>query len=790
MNTILDYEKNLKNNSFEDPNESNNYSKRRRESSQDIRKEFDTQNTENSKTNNKNEYFILQEEINKLKNLISDYKNKNEKLNRELKSFKNDNKKLYDQNKYQNYNFNSKLTIFERDLLYYKNLILKISYLLNSANIKNIVEQILEIASQVTELEYERLRLEKNHEKYENELKLFIEKDNNNLENSEIYTELKIKVSNAKNKLLELNRKIQDKKQNILLLENNFNKEREKEREKEKLKEIDLISKSRDKEKVENTKILKNNIFEKFDKIMLREKTENKKIDDVINNYYSKDIHKISKEVNLPDESSIVNLYKKENTEEDESNRQLKINQLEEDNTYSEEDMEYKNFNTNTNSNKNVNMENHNDDPLFYKIDNNTVNDFFNNNKATNVFKKNLIDSNKNSETNKNENMNLKIANKDSIINDNYKDYNKNLNFEYRLNSEIETYKNKNEVAFENDISNEKKNQGFLEEQEENQKIKIHPEYVYKEDLQHSEDIENNNYRELLNDRKKKKERNSNTKFDGISIDTEKINEKYDKLLNKNSDSNLQKNENLIEISNNLIEEKYKIQEDLKHFSDRKLEFRTEIPIRDKINSEIQNLKLPEKKINNQNLNFNYGLTNDEFDSQQNNLNKIFDIKDKLKSNINSTKDSIEENENKNKFNIEYKRNLNLNIERNKRDLKKINHPTLLSDDIDKFCKSPERITSRQIQTESSGSNNNIINKNNIKEIYSCSNNFTFNNNQETENSWEKKSEKTSIKCAEEVSSNLDLKEKDNSASENYLKNLNCANKKKGFGRRNFDIDI
>lgn len=659
-----------------------------------------TQGTmQDSKKMYQNANNILQEEITKLKLLNSEYKFKYEKLMKDLKSFRNDNKKLYDNNKFLKENFNNKLNLYEKEILFQKNLILKIANFIKNVYIKTYIEQILEANDFISGYELERLKLVKNLEKYEDELKAFIDKELKNVESSDNYSELKLKVSNAKNKLSEINRKIQDKKSEIIILESKINKEKDH-------IEISEDNNHRNYLNSLNKKDLMNTpIVEKFSKLhnenlLINKFNKPSPKDHIVKKFHSNE---------FAEENQISNA----NNYEYEIEKEKSLDQCE----FEEE--------------KDCQQDENDENINYLKMENNTVNEFFNNNKATNVFKKNYVDSNKhfeqeiiNKQDKEKEKEIIKLnsnSNKDNTENNSLD----NLNFDYKKSQIV----NEDIIRKETNDNSEKK-----EFEEEN--------YFYN--------------RNKANSKSKKKE--------GICIDTDKINEKYDKLLNKIS--NEAKKDIIKPETNSLLIDRnmeYKLKDYSKPFSNFKSEM-DEIINKDKAQkiNEIPKSLNSNKNINN--LNYNYDLDNDRLDNK-----KILD-----RNSNNTNKD----------YHFDYKRNLN--SERNKRDNKK-NFKNSLTDDIDKFGKSPQKVSNKNAEAKKD-----FVDPNSNKYNYGCNNNFTFNNNEETENSIDSKPSKKSSKnlkdedlMEEKVES---IKEIQNLESEN-LKVINPA-KKRGFGKRNFDIDI
>lgn len=737
MKVINEYEKLVQNNKTDQAKEPHAI-KQTKSFIKDQNIESTLGTTEESKKNFKNDYSILQEEITKLKNLNSEYKSKNEKLTKDLKSFRNDNKKLYDHNKQINYSFNNKLTFHEKEILFFKNLILKILNFISCDNIRKLIEQILEANNFISEFEIERLKLDKNFEKYENELKAFLDKENNNLENSELYSELKLKVANSKDKVIEINRKIQDKKQEILVLESKINKE----------KEIgNCLEKKNDNSKnsneSENKEFTKNSLFEKFAKMQK-------------NNFVS---NENNNERNRKEELIIQN-KPVDNLQESEDEEQGNYN-------YNNND-DVRNYLEKENSFENNEIDNENN---FFRIENNTINQFFNNNKATNVFKKNYVDSNKNAELEKNYN-NTKIKNYD--ISDNHSDKSSVKKEEEKIFSE----KNTNKLNFEYKINP-------IHHKKPEYMNQNNPDYNSKKDeLALFE--EGREYKEEKNFYNRNKQNFNSKKSDGISIDTDKINEKYDKLLNKvaieaagnitNNNNNNKHEADCILKDRNL---EYKLKDQLRPFSAVKSEANNLIKDKhDFKKSEVP--KALETKRDKHNLNLNYENLYSEVVE-----NKILtEEKPNVKENKNNTK-------NKNN-DFDYKRSLN--SERNNKKESKRTFKNVLSDDVDKFGKSPEKLNSKKIEPAQikSDLNENPIGSN--KDNYGCNNNFTFNNNEETENSIESKSSRKLNKNVNEdfAAAKNDMKDNKGEAKniEHQPSNFNDVPKKRGFGRRNFDIDI
>jgi len=658
--------------------------------------------------------------------LNSEYKNKNEKLMKDLKSFRNDNKKLYDHNKQINLCYNNKLSLHEKEILYLKNLILKISSIINNNNIKNYIDQILEANTAISVCEIERLKIEKNFEKYENELKAFIDKDSKNLENSDLISELKLKVSNAKSKVLEINRKIQDKKQEILVLESKINKEKE--------IAINLENKKRNNSNGSNKKDqLKNPFLDKYSNKQNANLTSNENQENDENKRKAK-ANKIlfekRLEQKLPQKNTQTYSIESEEDEKIKENNFSNSNEFEKENSFEQYEID-----NNCNSNNFANE----DYTHCLKIENNTVNEFFNNNKATNVFKKNYVDSNsKNTiEKDPSEKNNKEKSSIESTIKEDFQkefiNINK-LNYNYKLNSETKE---------------EEIDQNIADDQEEI--------------LNLSEEKEFSAEKFFYN----RKSNSKSKKIEGISIDTDKINEKYDKLLNKivkeETKENGKHETNSLLIDRNI---ENKLTDNPIPFSNMKSESTN--PNKAKIEKTNETHIVLNTNENKHSLNFKYEL------DEKIKIKRIIDEKIK----VNNYKDN----------NFDYKRNLN--SERNKRENKKT-LKNILSDDIDKFGKSPEKINSKNNQASQvkKDQDNPVSNKDN----YGCNNTFTFNNdNEETVNSIESKVSKMSSKNINENISKNDRREltgEEENLSNNEVAVINLP-KKRGFGKRNFDIDI
>jgi len=702
----------------------------------------ESNNIYNKETKNygKMDYDIFQEDLEKLKRLNDEYKNKNEKIARELLSFKNDNKKLYDQNKKNNFIFNNKISILEKEIIFLKNLILKITKRINPTSLKDIIDQILEKNLQINEIDIDRLRLEKNYEKYENELKAFIDRDKNYMENSELYIELKLKISNVQNKLHEINRKIQERKKDIAILENKFNETKE-----------NIINNDRNAiiEKIEN-KVKVNNIL---------------KNDDYIIN--------INNAANLIAENSNLTMEDRRNNLDDEINfihNKANSSNMKNENSFAYQESPNKEIYTE----KNINME-END----LNRDNSTANDFYNNHKATNVFKKNYLDTFKNSDNYQNENNLDRNKPTPSLLitpNENKVDSTKRWNFQYKLNSE-----NNNNLP-------EKKE--FLTDNEKNKKdtrdIKGTNSNIDNDN--NSDDIRNSNSKELSFEKEIYEKKNPLYKnksnsilkklYDGISIDTEKINEKYDKILNKSKEnipiekqSKNERNNIINSFNKDNLENKLK---DIDKIGKLKSNFNKE-KFKEEKNNEIA--KPIDAKNNIKSLNFNYNIKVNELDVKTYLFNKNEDV-DKKK---NSTKNNLVENEEINNYNKDSKKKEILG-NKNNENTKSSN--LFSSDEIEDINKFPEKIIPKTIEENSEHS----LNLNN-KDVYGLSNNFTFNNLGETENSYEVKSSKASNKNTDELEYRNNLNHLDINNMKNEIRNFN-ASKKKGFGRKHFEIDI
>jgi len=699
---------------------------------------------EESKKTYKNDYNILQEEITKLKSLISEYKAKNDKLTKDLKSFRNDNKKLYDHNKQINYNFNTKISLNEKEILYLKNLILKAISFVTCNNIKKYIDQILEAYSFISEYENERLKLERSFEKYEIELKTFIDKENNNnnnLENSELYAELKLKVSNAQNKVFESNRKIQDKKQEILILESKISKEKEKGNYLEKENETKNVNNNNNNLNGNEKKdMMRNPLLEKFSKMQ----KANLQANESKNKRNSKDDH--NSKITLDDNDNLPNYVKRSETAELEAeDLNIDHNNFEKENSFEQHQ-----------HNEVDGIENN----FFTRIENNTVNEFFNNNKATNVFKKNYVDSNKNAETEKNDNNNNNRNNEKKLIYG--KNLNRKLNFDYKLDTNL----NNRAAAAADTIQNNS-----------DENSKGNNDSVLSVDKEINEESFNYN---------RNKQQSLNTKkLEGISIDTDKINEKYDKLLNIDVNEEAAKELNKHQSNNTCL------------LKDRNLEYKIKDQSRPfpAINSIIDNFskgkndkqdknsEVPkdlDTVRNKHNLNCNYDIVNNGYGVE----NKVIDEE---KANVISC--------NKN-YNFDYKKSLN--SERSKRDNKR-SFKSILTDNIDKFGKSPEKNNSNKIIGPPVKATNDLIENpisHNNKDNYGCNNNFTFNNNEESENSIESKHSQKLIRNAANSNNNFGIKndKKEIIGEVNTFENesniTNNVPKKRGFGRKNFDIDI
>jgi hypothetical protein len=270
-----------------------------------------------------------------------------------------------------------------------------------------------------------------------------------------------------------------------------------------------------------------------------------------------------------------------------------------------------------------------------------------------------------------------------------------------------------------------------------------------------------------------RKSNSKSKKIEGISIDTDNINEKYDKLLNKvvkEETKETSKQETSKQETNSLLIDRNiedKLTDNPNPFSNMKSDSTNSNKA--KIEKTTETHIVLNTNENKHSLNFKY-----ELDDEQIKIKRIIDEKIK----VNNNKDN----------NFDYKRNLN--SERNKKENKKTLKNILL-DDIDKFGKSPEKINSKNNQASQvkKDQDNPVSNKDN----YGCNNTFTFNNNnEETENSIESKVSKMSSKNINDNISKNERREligEGDNLNNNEVTGINLP-KKRGFGKRNFDIDI
>lgn len=157
----------------------------------------------------------LQKTNNNLSSLNNELKSKNERLVNESNSFRNDNKKLYDQNKKLLEDYNKNISL-QKENKFFENILLKILNNHPSHEIKSAANNMIDLFDITNNIEKDKIKLEKNLEILENEYGVIV---NDKTGNEELESSLLKQIGNMKILVMEYERKILEKNNEIAYLE-------------------------------------------------------------------------------------------------------------------------------------------------------------------------------------------------------------------------------------------------------------------------------------------------------------------------------------------------------------------------------------------------------------------------------------------------------------------------------------------------------------------------------------------------------------------------------------------